>query len=208
MSTPRSPEIKNRRLSAVSGGAEATMIRAEVKGEDHITAKASPISIARISMPCPAPVSPRPLWISRTGATRHHRAVTRKRAARQATLCKTRKSGSAVDAVLERLGDGHLHHLVGLFLHLLAGGGVAHHALGALAAIDLADARQGHGTAARHFAGDHVDHGVEGRACGFLVTAHFLGQSGDELGFGHWFCHFLVSFNCPSLGPHERDLTL
>ena len=108
-----------------------------------------------------------------------------------------RDARSAVHAVFQRLGDGHLDDLVGVLLHLLAGGGVAHHARGTLAAVDLADTRQGHGTAGTHFTGDDRNNGVQCAACGFLVCAHFIGQSGNKLGLGHRFCHFLVSFNCP-----------
>ncbi len=48
-----SPESRNRSASAWSGGAATTMMRAEVKAEDHIAANASPMSIARRSMPSP-----------------------------------------------------------------------------------------------------------------------------------------------------------
>jgi hypothetical protein len=47
------PDKRNRSASAVSGGASSTIIRAEVKAEDHISAKASPIRIARISIGSP-----------------------------------------------------------------------------------------------------------------------------------------------------------
>jgi len=52
--TPISPEIRKRSASDISGGASATIIRAEVKAEDHMKAKASPMPTARISMLCPA----------------------------------------------------------------------------------------------------------------------------------------------------------
>src|SRR6056297_3268206 len=95
ISTPIRPETSNRRLRAVSGGAEATMIRAEVQALDHITAKARPIATARMSMWCllklkRAACSGRPFP--------KHRVFAR----------------SAVHAVLEGLGNGHLDHLVGL----------------------------------------------------------------------------------------------
>ena len=89
------------------------------------------------------------------------------------------------------------------FLELLAGGGVAHHALGALAQVEFANAGQGHGTAAGHFAGDHAADCIKRRTGRFLVAAHFLRQSRHELGLGHRFCHFLVSPRfCPAIGPH------
>ncbi len=50
MPTPIRPEMRNRTDKADSGGASATIIRAEVKAEDHIRAKASPMKIARMSM--------------------------------------------------------------------------------------------------------------------------------------------------------------
>ncbi|WP_420012413.1 hypothetical protein [Tateyamaria sp.] len=50
MATPISPEMKKRSASEASGDASATMIRAEVKADDQIKAKASPIAIARMSM--------------------------------------------------------------------------------------------------------------------------------------------------------------
>ncbi len=50
IATPISPEIAKRAASAVIGGASATIIRAEVKAEDHIRAKASPMKTARISI--------------------------------------------------------------------------------------------------------------------------------------------------------------
>ena len=53
MPTPIRPDSRNRAESASSGGASATIIRAEVKAEDHISAKASPIAIARRSIPGP-----------------------------------------------------------------------------------------------------------------------------------------------------------
>ena len=89
----------------------------------------------------------------------------------------------------QSLRNGHLDHLVGLFLDLLAGGGVAHHALGALTAVDLADARQGHCAAFGHFLGDDSNHGVQRGGGGLLVFAHFLGQCGHELGLRHRLCH-------------------
>ena len=49
-STAKSPETRNRSAKALIGGASATIIRAEVKADDHIAAKASPIMIARKSM--------------------------------------------------------------------------------------------------------------------------------------------------------------
>src|SRR6056297_4070920 len=121
ISTPMRPETRNRRLSAVSGGAEATMIRAEVKALDHITAKASPMMIARMSIRCL--LKPKRAALAGRPFPKHRVFAS-----------------SAVHAVLEGLCDGHLDDLIGLFLDLLTGGGVAHHALGALAAIDLADA--------------------------------------------------------------------
>ena len=42
---PISPETRKRSASEVSGGASATIIRAEVKADDHISANASPIRI-------------------------------------------------------------------------------------------------------------------------------------------------------------------
>ncbi len=48
MPTPRRPEIRKRSDKAEIGGAYSTITRAEVKAEDHIRAKASPIPIARI----------------------------------------------------------------------------------------------------------------------------------------------------------------
>ena len=48
--TPIRPEIKNRIASENNGDASATMIRAEVKAEDHIRAKANPMAIARKSI--------------------------------------------------------------------------------------------------------------------------------------------------------------
>ena len=45
-----SPEMTKRAASAVMGGASTTMIRAEVKAEDHMRAKTSPMTIARMSM--------------------------------------------------------------------------------------------------------------------------------------------------------------
>ena len=50
MPTPISPDTKNRTARENSGEASTTMIRAEVKAEDHIRAKVSPIAIARKSM--------------------------------------------------------------------------------------------------------------------------------------------------------------
>ena len=56
--TPINPETKYRADRASSGEASATMIRAEVKADDHISAKASPMRIALMSIPGPfaAPV--------------------------------------------------------------------------------------------------------------------------------------------------------
>ena len=48
--TPIRPESKNRNASAVSGGASATIILADVKAEDHIITKAIPIKIERKSI--------------------------------------------------------------------------------------------------------------------------------------------------------------
>ena len=48
--TPIRPEIRYRADKAIKGDASATIIRADVKAEDHMTAKASPMRIARISM--------------------------------------------------------------------------------------------------------------------------------------------------------------
>ena len=50
-----SPEIKNRRPRDVNGGAAETIIRAEVKAEDHMSAKPSPMRIARMSMSLSVP---------------------------------------------------------------------------------------------------------------------------------------------------------
>ena len=75
---------------------------------------------------------------------------------------------SAVHAVLERLGDGHFDNFIRIFLDLLASRGVTHHPLGALAAIDLADAGQGDSTAAGYFARDNADNGLERSARGLL----------------------------------------
>jgi len=50
MITPSIPEIRKRIASAVNGGAYCTMIRPDVKAEDHISAKPSPIRIARKSI--------------------------------------------------------------------------------------------------------------------------------------------------------------
>jgi hypothetical protein len=49
------PERKNLSESAVSGGAASTMMRAEVKAEDHITANKSPSAIALMSICRPLP---------------------------------------------------------------------------------------------------------------------------------------------------------
>ena len=49
--TPNKPEIKNRTDKAAKGEASATIIRADVKAEDHISAKAMPINKARRSIP-------------------------------------------------------------------------------------------------------------------------------------------------------------
>ena len=51
------PRPRNRTASAVSGGASITIIRALVKAEDHMKEKASPIQIARTSMPAALPGS-------------------------------------------------------------------------------------------------------------------------------------------------------
>jgi hypothetical protein len=125
MATPISPDSRNRSDSAISGGASATIIRAEVKADDHISAKASPIRIARMSMPA-RPVRSR-------GRAPGYAARPCKKAATGCILRGPVRPGgarSAVDAVLERLGDGDLDHLVGRLLDLLARGGVAHHTLG------------------------------------------------------------------------------
>ena len=50
MATASSPESRKRSASAPMGGAAVTMMRAEVNAEDHMTAKASPMSIARRSI--------------------------------------------------------------------------------------------------------------------------------------------------------------
>jgi hypothetical protein len=47
---PTMPEIKNRKDSAKIGGASVTMIRADVKADDQISANANPANIARISI--------------------------------------------------------------------------------------------------------------------------------------------------------------
>jgi hypothetical protein len=44
------PDIKKRRASAVNGGANSTMMRADVNADDHIAANAKPIKIALISI--------------------------------------------------------------------------------------------------------------------------------------------------------------
>jgi len=48
--SPIRPEIRKRIASAVRGGASITINRAEVKAEDHMAEKASPIAMARKSM--------------------------------------------------------------------------------------------------------------------------------------------------------------
>ena len=48
--TPSSPEIRYRRDRAKSGYMSATMMRADVKAEDHIMAKTMPMRIALMSM--------------------------------------------------------------------------------------------------------------------------------------------------------------
>jgi hypothetical protein len=55
MVMPIRPEIRNRIAKAVIGGASATIIRAEVKADDHISAKASPMKIDRKSILTPPP---------------------------------------------------------------------------------------------------------------------------------------------------------
>ncbi len=68
--------------------------------------------------------------------------LQRKRAARWRPLFFSFVSRrSAVHAVLQRFGDGHFDNLVGLFGECLTCGRVANLTLGALAAIDLANAR-------------------------------------------------------------------
>ena len=59
MLIPINPEIKNRNDSAASGDALVTIIRAEVKADDQIRAKVSPIIIARISMALPISIGRR-----------------------------------------------------------------------------------------------------------------------------------------------------
>jgi hypothetical protein len=48
------PDTRNRMLSAVKGGASTTIMRAEVKADDHMKAKARPMPIdLKSMMPCP-----------------------------------------------------------------------------------------------------------------------------------------------------------
>src|SRR6056297_640816 len=64
MPTPMRPEIRKRMARAVTGGASATMMRADVKADDHMRAKTSPMTIARMSIGllrcCTPPVFARP----------------------------------------------------------------------------------------------------------------------------------------------------
>ncbi len=50
IATPMMPEIKKRNASENRGDASATMIRADVKADDQIRAKVSPIAMARRSI--------------------------------------------------------------------------------------------------------------------------------------------------------------
>ena len=83
----------------------------------------------------------------------------------------TRKS--IVDAVFQRLRDGHLDDLVGILVDLLAGGWVAHHAGGTLAAVDFADTGQRDGTATGHFLGDDTGQQSSRYRLGDLIEGDF-----------------------------------
>ena len=57
MATPINPAIKKRMDSVVKGGATATIIRAELNAEDHISANVTPNKMARKSMTDPYTIS-------------------------------------------------------------------------------------------------------------------------------------------------------
>ena len=112
--------------------------------------------------------------------------------------------------------------LVGGLGHRLAGGGVADLTLGAGAAGDLAQARQGDGAASGDFFRHDGRDGVQRCAGGLLVAAHRIGNGGHELGLGHRFvghgsipcvvasCHSGSSLRCRRLsrcsGPPSKHL--
>jgi hypothetical protein len=61
-----------------------------------------------------------------------------------------------VYAVFQRFCDGHFDHFIRIFLEAFTRGWVAHHPLWTLTAIDFANARQSHSTAAGNFAGNQL----------------------------------------------------
>ena len=71
----------------------------------------------------------------------------------------------------------------------LAGRGVADHALGALAAVDLADPGQRHRTAVGDLPCDELAERVDRGPGGLLVRAHLAGQRRHQLGFRHRLRH-------------------
>jgi hypothetical protein len=101
---------------------------------------------------------------------------------------------SAVDAVLQRLGDDHLDGLVGGLGQRLAGGGVAHLPLGARPADDLADSRDRDRAAIGDLARDDRSEPVERGGSRFLVRPHFGGKLADQFGLGHRFGHRCLLF--------------
>lgn len=53
------PDSAKRSDSAIRGGASTTIMRVEVKAEDHMTAKVRPIKIARMSKTRTLSISPK-----------------------------------------------------------------------------------------------------------------------------------------------------
>jgi hypothetical protein len=199
---PITPEIKNRSDRERIGGASATMIRAEENAEDQINANAKPAKIARMSIGClsltyrqelRAVSRPEQGYFAQTKAV----AQTKARARDPARAFVKTDLYLAVYAVFQRFCDGHFYDFIRIFFEAFTGGGVAHHPLWTLTAIDFANARQSHSATARNFAGDQFTDRIQRGGRGFFIRIHFLCQRSDQLCFRHRFRH-IFSPNKPN----------